>query len=121
MTKNGAAKGIKIGTEKGLLDIDRRQVMRTVQLLDPTAKPHDDEKPLAQRHADLRGKRVGILDNTKSNADVLMQRIAAMLCEQHGASEVIYRRKAHAAIGATSELLDEMAESCDLVLLGSGD
>jgi hypothetical protein len=44
-----------------------------------------------------------------------------MLCEQHGASEVIYRRKAHAAIGATSELLDEMAESCDLVLLGSGD
>ncbi len=95
--------------------------MRTIQLLDPTAKPHDDEKPLAQRLKDLSGKRVGILDNTKSNADVLLTRMAALLREQHGAAEVIHRRKAHAAIGATNELLDEMAESCDLVLLGSGD
>ncbi len=95
--------------------------MRIVRLLDPTAKPHDDEKPLAQRHMDLSGKRVGILDNTKSNADILMKRMAAMLCEQHGAADVMHRRKAHAAIGATDELLDEMAESCDLVLLGSGD
>ncbi|ETX00746.1 MAG: hypothetical protein ETSY1_10000 [Candidatus Entotheonella factor] len=95
--------------------------MGLVKLLDPTAKPHDDEKPLAQRHTDLHGKRVGILDNTKSNADILMKRMAALLCEQHGAADVIHRRKAHAAIGATEELLDEMAESCDLVLLGSGD
>jgi hypothetical protein len=50
-----------------------------------------------------------------------MQRMAALLCEQHGAAEVLHRRKTHAAIGATFELLDEMAESCDLVLLGSGD
>ena len=95
--------------------------MRTIQLLDPTARPRDDEQPLAQRHADLSGKRVGILDNTKSNADVLMKRMAVILCEKHGAAEVIYRRKVHAAIGATNALLDEMAESCDLVLLGSGD
>lgn len=95
--------------------------MRIVQLLDPTAKPHDDDKPLAQRHTDLGGKRVGILDNTKSNADILMKRMAALLCEQYGVAEVRHRRKAHAAIGATNELLDEMAENCDLVLLGSGD
>lgn len=95
--------------------------MATIKLLDPTARPHDDEKPLAQRHTDLHGKRIGILDNTKSNADVLMKRMANMLCEQYGAAEVIHRRKAHAAIGATDELLNEMAESCDLVLLGSGD
>jgi hypothetical protein len=96
-------------------------VMRIVQLLDPTARPHNDEKPLAPRHTDLRGKRVGILDNTKSNADILMKRMATLLCEQYGAAEVMHRRKAHAAIGATHELLDEMAKSCDLVLLGSGD
>ena len=53
--------------------------MRTVQLLDPTAKPHDDAQPLAQRHLDLSGKRVGILDNTKSNADILMKRMATLL------------------------------------------
>jgi hypothetical protein len=50
-----------------------------------------------------------------------MKRMATLLCEQYGAAEVMHRRKAHAAIGAPHELLDEMAESCDLVLLGSGD
>ena len=97
------------------------ETAQMVRLLDPTAKPHDDEKPLAPRHANLQGKRIGILDNTKSNADVLMLRMAELLCAHHDAVEIIHRRKAHAAIGATEELLDEMAASCDLVLLGSGD
>ena len=92
-----------------------------VRLLDPTAKPHDVEKPLATRHATLDGIRIGILDNTKSNADVLMKRMAELLCTQYGAAEIVHRRKAHSAIGATEELLDELATRCDLVLLGSGD
>ena len=94
---------------------------RRVRLLDPTARPHDDEKPLAPRFPDLRGKRIGILDNTKSNADLLMKQMASLLCLHYGASDIIHRRKAHAAIGATEEFLDDMAASCDLVLIGSGD
>jgi hypothetical protein len=92
-----------------------------VWLLDLTAKPHGEVKPLAPRHQVLQGKRIGILDNTKSNADVLMLRLAGMLQEAHGVAEIIHRRKAHAAIGATEDLLDEMAAQCDMVLLGSGD
>jgi hypothetical protein len=95
--------------------------VRTVRLLDPTARPHDETKPLARRHADLRGRRIGILDNTKSNADILMQRVAELLQQHHGAAEVIYRRKAHAAVGATEYTLDDLAAQCDAVLLGSGD
>ena len=94
---------------------------RRVRLLDPTARLHDDEKPLAPRFPDLHGKCIGILDNTKSNADLLMKQMASLLCLQYGASDIMHRRKAHAAIGATEELLDDMAASCDLVLIGSGD
>jgi hypothetical protein len=94
---------------------------RLVRLLDPTARPHDDEKPLAPRFPDLRGKRIGSLDNTKSNADLLMKQMASLLCLHYGASDVMHRRKVHAAIGATEELLDDLAVSCDLVLIGSGD
>ncbi len=93
----------------------------TVRLLDPTAKPHEEVKPLAQRHADLRGKRIGILDNAKPNADVLMLRLAELLRQECGAGEVVHRRKPHAAAGATEDLLNEMAARCDAVLLGSGD
>jgi hypothetical protein len=94
---------------------------RVVRLLDPTAKAHQDITPLAPRHPDLRGKRIGILDNTKSNADVLMLRVATLLCQQHGAVEIVHRRKAHAAIGATDELFADIILGCDAVLVGSGD
>jgi hypothetical protein len=96
-------------------------VPRMVRLLDPTAAPSSKEKPLARRHTTLQGKRVGILDNTKSNADVLMLHLAELLCQEYGASTVVHQRKAHAAIGATAELLAAMSEQCDVVLLGSGD
>jgi hypothetical protein len=69
----------------------------------------------------LRGKRIGILDNTKSNADVLMLHLAALLQQQYGATEIVHRRKAHAAIGAAEALLDDLAMQCDVVLVGSGD
>lgn len=95
--------------------------VRPVRLLDPTARPHADTKPLARRPADLHGRRIGILDNTKSNADILMRRVAELLRQHHGAAEVVYRRKAHAAVGATEQMLDDMAAQCDAVLLGSGD
>jgi hypothetical protein len=94
---------------------------RLVRLLDPTAKAHQDTTPLAPRHPDLRGKRIGILDNTKSNADVLMLRLAELLCQQYGAAEIVHRRKAHAATGATDELCEDIVLGCDAVLVGSGD
>jgi hypothetical protein len=94
---------------------------RIVRLLDPTAKPRGDAKSLAPRHTALCGKRIGILDNTKSNADVLMLRLAELLCQQYGAAEIVHRRKAHAAIGATDELFADLVRRCDAVLIGSGD
>jgi hypothetical protein len=94
---------------------------RLVRLLDPTAKAHQDTTPLAPRHPDLHGKRIGILDNTKSNADVLMLRLAELLCQQYGAAEIVHRRKTHAATGATDELCEDIVLGCDAVLVGSGD
>jgi hypothetical protein len=92
-----------------------------VRLLDPTARASQEVQPLAPRPSELRGKRLGILDNTKSNADVLMLRLAELLCQQHGAVEIIHRRKAHAAIGATEALCADLVQCCDVVLVGSGD
>ena len=92
-----------------------------VRLLDPTARASREVHPLAPRPSDLRGKRLGILDNTKSNADVLMLRLAELLCQQHGVAEIVHRRKAHAAIGATDELCADLVRYCDAVLVGSGD
>jgi hypothetical protein len=69
----------------------------------------------------LRGKVVGLLDNSKPNADRLEERFAQLLTERYGAAQVITRRKITAQQGAAKEVLDELAAQADFVLSGLGD
>ncbi|HEY2923031.1 MAG TPA: hypothetical protein VGK77_28975 [Candidatus Binatia bacterium] len=73
------------------------------------------------RFSDLRGKVVGVLDNSKPNADKLAERLATLLKEQYGVANVITRRKITAQQGAPKEYLDELASQADFILSGLGD
>jgi hypothetical protein len=73
------------------------------------------------RFPDLRGKVVGVLDNSKPNADKLAERFAELLQEKYGVAGVISRRKLTAQQGAPKEYLDELAAQADFVLSGLGD
>lgn len=73
------------------------------------------------RFADLRGKVVGLLDNSKPNADLLAERFAELLKERYGVAGVIKRRKITAQQGAPKEYLDELASQADFILSGLGD
>jgi hypothetical protein len=73
------------------------------------------------RFVDLRGKTIGLLDNSKPNADQLGERLAELLKERFGVGKVIARRKITAQAGAPKEYLDELAAQADFVLSGLGD
>lgn len=73
------------------------------------------------RLVDLRGKVVGLLDNSKPNADLLEERFAALLKERYGVARVVKRRKITAQQGAPKEYLDELASQADFILSGLGD
>jgi hypothetical protein len=70
---------------------------------------------------DLRGKVLGLLDNSKPNADKLAERFAELLKEKYGVASVITRRKLTAQQGAPKQYLDELAGQADFVLSGLGD
>ena len=70
---------------------------------------------------DLRGKVVGLLDNSKPNADKLAERLAELLKEKYGVASVISRRKLTAQQGAPKQYLDELAAQAHIVLSGLGD
>jgi hypothetical protein len=70
---------------------------------------------------ELRGKVVGLLDNSKPNADLLGERFAALLKERYGVAGVVQRRKITAQQGAPKEYLDELASRADFILSGLGD
>ena len=58
------------------------------KLLDPTGFDEQAaDTTLAPRPGSLRGLTIGLLDNTKPNAAVLLQHVAAELQRRHGAGE----------------------------------
>lgn len=88
--------------------------------VDPTAGSASVAVSLAVRPGDLKGKVVGILDNTKEQADVILQTLGEALREKYGASEVIMRRKEHYSKPAPQEMIEEMAGKCDVVICALG-
>ena len=75
--------------------------------------------PLASRPRDLRGLRIGILDNSKPNADTLLGRVAELLVERAGAASVHAWRKPGASKPAADH--DAIAAGADVFLTGSAD
>jgi len=71
--------------------------------------------------ADLRGRIVGFLDNTKANFDRLVGDMAELLRGRFGVRVVIHRKKANAATPASPDLLAELSKQCDVVFAGSAD
>jgi hypothetical protein len=76
---------------------------------------------LAPRPRDLRGARVGLLVNTKKNADIFLDEVGKLLVDAHGAVSVLARTKLAFAQPASEELIKEFAAECDVVITGVGD
>src|SRR6266576_1658299 len=75
----------------------------------------------APRVAALQGLRLGILDNTKWNANRLLRKTAARLGDQHHFAAVNYYRKESFSKDADPALLAEIANANDIVLTAIGD
>jgi hypothetical protein len=92
-------------------------------VLSPEGKAQTSEMRMAAlpRFLDLHGKTVGLLDNSKPNADKLQERLAELLKERVGVAGVLTRRKITAQQGAPKQCLDELAGQADFVLSGLGD
>jgi hypothetical protein len=83
------------------------------------ASPEHAVTPLAPRAPDLRGRRIGILDNSKPNADVLLGRVAELLAARTGAGPIRVWRKPGSSNPAAA--LDAIAAGADVFLTGSAD
>jgi len=97
-------------------------------ILDPTGRAHPGagEKPalegLAPRRTDLKGARIGLLDNTKHNALLFLQEVGRLLVDEHGAAEVgIVETKRSFSVPVDEEIINRYREHCDVVVTGVGD
>ncbi len=84
-------------------------------------------KPVLTRAASprvLTGLRVGVLDNGKPNAGLLMERMADQLAARTGATVTLVTGKGaghNAATPCSDEVLARLEKEVDLVITGSAD
>jgi hypothetical protein len=94
-------------------------------ILDPTGQQDRALRggafALAPRRGDLAGARVGLLINTKRNADLFLHEVGRLLREEHGAASVLARTKMAFAQPVSEDILKELVSECDVVVTGVGD
>ena len=92
-----------------------------VTLLDPTSPPRELSNPLANGLNDIKGKTLGFLWNNKPNGDKLFRMLESLIKERYDISQVVYQQKPTASIPAKSEIIEELAAKCDMVIVGLAD
>ena len=92
-----------------------------IEVLDPSAPPRKLSHEMAIRRDGVGGVRLGFLWNSKPNGDVLFGRLEDLLREKYEVSEAIYRRKPTSSAPATQQVIEELAASVDVAIVGLAD
>ena len=92
-----------------------------MEILDPTSEAATQTIAYVPRPGSLQGKRIGLIENTKFNSDRLLQKIGDILKEDYGAAETRMWRKRNSSVPAHEEIIEELRQTCDVMLAGIGD
>ncbi|WP_448002412.1 UGSC family (seleno)protein [Agromyces bauzanensis] len=91
-------------------------------LLDPTGmEEHAMDSTLSPRPVSLKGLTIGLLDNTKPNATMLLEEIAKELQEHYGAGDAKMYTKDYFGTPVKESLLEQIVDECDVVITAVGD
>jgi hypothetical protein len=90
-------------------------------LVNPTTEPLIAPFNGAPRLPALAGTRLGLIDDSKRNADVLLEELVEVLRTRYEISEVKWHCKPSASRPADPAAIRELAEHCDSVIIAIGD
>ena len=95
--------------------------MSNIPVYDPRGVVEAAPLATAPRVKKLDGLRLGLLDNTKWNANKLLRGVRERLATEHAFRAVNYYRKESFSRAAAPELLAKIASENDIVLTAIGD
>ncbi|MBI2527749.1 MAG: hypothetical protein HYV93_17420 [Candidatus Rokubacteria bacterium] len=95
--------------------------MAGFEILDPTVEPRLQPLTYVARPESLKGRRIGLVENTKFNSDRLLRKIGDILVHEYGAAEARMWRKRNSSVPAHDEIIDEAKRGVDVVVAGIGD
>ena len=95
--------------------------MGKIFLVAPDAPMEDVAQLKAQRSLGTGGIRLGVLDNSKGNADHLLNLIVEGVKKEFKVDTVVMKRKPTSSRPATDQMLDELARDTDIVISAMAD
>jgi hypothetical protein len=91
-----------------------------MNVLDPTIATEEEPIDYVARPRDVRGLRIGIIENTKRNAEAVLTKLAERLRSTYGMEAEFLLHKAQRA-PLTDAQLAELRNKVDFVIAGIGD
>ncbi|HYH43571.1 MAG TPA: hypothetical protein VD867_16475 [Burkholderiales bacterium] len=95
--------------------------MAKIFIVAPDAPMQETEHLKSRRTLGGAGIRLGVLDNSKANADHLLDLIIEGVKKEFKVDSVVIKRKPASSRPATPEMLDELAQEADLVISAMAD
>jgi hypothetical protein len=97
-------------------------LLHTEAILSPEGLTDEKRHQLAPRRLkSLDGARLGLLGNSKLNADAVLLAVGDLLKERYAIESVFVRSKPTFSRPASEELVDEMVRNSDVIVTGVGD
>ncbi len=90
-------------------------------LVVPEAPAPGGAASVDERQIGKRGIRLGVLDNSKGNADHLLRSIIDTVKSQVDVASVVSLRKASVSLPAPGEILDQLTKEADVVVSAMAD
>lgn len=91
-----------------------------MNVLDPTIDTDEEPIDYAPRPADLRGLRIGLIENTKKNAEEVLLKIVEKLAAAHGMKQEVLVHKPQRAPVKDAQIA-ELRGKTDFAIAGVGD
>ena len=95
--------------------------MGQIFIVVPDAPMEEAAQLKASRDISRGGIRLGILDNSKANADHLLNMIVEGVKKEFTVDSVVVKRKPASSRPASDQILDELAKEADLVVSAMAD
>lgn len=92
-----------------------------LKLFDPTSRPAARAASLAPRPLRLEGLRIGLVENTKINSEVILRKLAERLRQRHGMRVTHVDRKRSPSHEVTEAAVAALRREADFVVSGIGD
>ena len=93
----------------------------SMEVFDPTTSSEQEEINYVPRPQDFEGLKVGLVDNTKYNSRVLLEKIAERLQAKYNMEMVHIDTKQSASHHLTEQAVKEFKTKADFVIAGIGD